>query len=212
MGLWAYLAPNFGAKNLYVLNTQIFIFSFFSFFIFRKTEMEPAKFSGSRSQTQEQMEKDSKVFFYSNFGAYVEFSNFYTAPFTVNGKIYATVEHFYQSQKFIHNTEYAELIREAPTAYVAKMMGGSRQVPIRTDWEDVKEGVMRKALVYKFTTHYSLASLLISTGEKQLVEHSRDTFWGDGLDGTGSNHLGRILMTVRETIKEYSNMLSKIVY
>ena len=38
---------------------------------------------------------------------------------------------------------------------------------------------------------------LFSTGGAFLVEHSSNMRWGDGLNGTGENLLGRILMNIR---------------
>ena len=43
--------------------------------------------------------------------------------------------------------------------------------------------------------------MLINTGRKKLVERSpHDNYWGDGGDGRGMNHLGELLMKVREVI------------
>ena len=54
----------------------------------------------------------------------------------------------------------------------------------------------------KFGTHAELAALLLSTGERQIVENApMDAYWGCGPDGNGLNKLGRILMTVREKLR-----------
>ena len=52
--------------------------------------------------------------FYEPKQPYYEFSNFYQAPFELDGKIWKTSEHYFQAAKFIgtpHNTAYSELIR-----------------------------------------------------------------------------------------------------
>jgi ribA/ribD-fused uncharacterized protein len=68
--------------------------------------------------------------------------------------------------------------------------------------EEVKDGVMKKALIAKFTQHPKLKRLLLSTGDKTLVEHTvNDSYWGDGGDGSGKNKLGLLLMEVREEIR-----------
>ena len=44
---------------------------------------------------------------------------------------------------------------------------------------------------------------LLATGDADLIEHTEnDDFWGDGGDGKGRNELGRILMAVREVLRE----------
>lgn len=73
-----------------------------------------------------------------------------------------------------------------------------KDVAIRSDWGAVKEDVMRKALVAKFTGDPSLRELLRSTGTAKIVEDSpRDSYWGVGKDGKGLNRLGELLMEVR---------------
>ncbi len=62
--------------------------------------------------------------------------------------------------------------------------------------------VMRKALFAKFTSHTFLKNKLLETGKRELVERSpRDSFWGDGGDGTGQNHLGKLLMELRGKLR-----------
>ena len=61
---------------------------------------------------------------------------------------------------------------------------------------------MRQAVEAKFRQHDELRSLLLGTGDAMLVEHTEnDDYWGDGGDGTGANHLGRILMAVRSVLR-----------
>ncbi|MRR38310.1 DUF1768 domain-containing protein, partial [bacterium] len=50
--------------------------------------------------------------------------------------------------------------------------------------------------------HPGLKSLLLSTGNSALVEHTRnDRYWGDGGDGSGRNRLGHLLMELREQLR-----------
>ena len=40
-----------------------------------------------------------------------------------------------------------------------------------------------------------MKKLLIDTGDRKIIEHTKnDSFFGDGGDGSGQNHLGRLLM------------------
>uniref|UniRef100_UPI00345E83CD NADAR domain-containing protein n=1 Tax=uncultured Duncaniella sp. TaxID=2768039 RepID=UPI00345E83CD len=54
----------------------------------------------------------------------------------------------------------------------------------------------------------ALAEKLIATGDAELVEGNywHDTVWGV-CDGVGENHLGKILMRVREELKNSTNII-----
>ena len=61
---------------------------------------------------------------------------------------------------------------------------------------------MREALYAKFSRHPDLRSLLLSTGDQAIVEHTEnDNYWGDGGDGNGRNRLGILLMELREKLR-----------
>jgi ribA/ribD-fused uncharacterized protein len=84
-------------------------------------------------------------------------------------------------------------------------MGRSRKRPLRRDWESVKEQVMLEALRAKFTQHDDLKAILLGTGDAVLVEHTaKDSYWGDGGDGSGKNRLGQLLMRVRDELRAES--------
>lgn len=85
----------------------------------------------------------------------------------------------------------------------AARMGRDRKRPLRSDWEAVKDAVMKEAVLAKFSQHSELQKVLLATGEATIVEHtSNDAYWGDGGDGSGRNKLGEILMAVRSELRE----------
>ena len=138
-----------------------------------------------------------RILFYRQNDPYGEFSNFSAHPFKLKGKVWPTSEHYFQAQKFA-GTEHEEAVRNAETPSMAAKLGRRRSLPLRSDWEAVKEEVMREALRAKFEQHPKLASLLLSTGDAELIEHTRnDSYWADGGDGTGKNRLGYLLMELR---------------
>jgi N-glycosidase YbiA len=142
----------------------------------------------------------NQILFYRTTEAYGGFSNFSPHPVELKGRAWATSEHYFQAQKFA-GTEHEEAVRLAKSPTVAARMGRSRKRPLRPDWENVKEEVMREVLRAKFTQHLELRSLLLSTGEAQLVEHTtNDHYWADGGDGTGKNRLGQLLMELRAAL------------
>jgi len=139
--------------------------------------------------------------FNSKSEAFSELSNFHGAPFTINGKTYPTVEHFFQSQKFPGDPILQEKIRAAKTPVGAKRMGQVKSEHFRPDWDEVKETVMIEGLRAKFSQNQQLAELLRSTGTAALYEKMpRDSYWGTGPNGCGRNRMGRLLEQVRKEI------------
>ena len=144
------------------------------------------------------------IHFYSVADDFGCFSNFSAHPVRIGGKLWPTSEHYFQAQKF-KEVEYREKIRKSNSPMIAARMGRDRKKPLRRDWESVKVGVMRDAVRAKFTQHADIREMLLSTGQSKIVEHTeRDSYWGDGGDGSGKNMLGRILMEIRDELKDSS--------
>ena len=140
--------------------------------------------------------------FYKTSEPYGEFSNFAAFPIDIGGKRWPTSEHYFQAQKFT-GTENEEAVRNAKSPMIAARIGRDRSRGLRSDWEQSKDGIMLEAVRAKFGQHPGLRSLLLSTGTAEIVEHtSKDAYWGDGGDGLGRNMLGRILMQVREELRQ----------
>ena len=139
--------------------------------------------------------------FYRTGDAYGEFSNFAAFPIELNGRTWPTSEHYFQAQKFA-GTPHEEEVRLASSPMLAAKMGRDQSRPLRADWETVKDDIMRQAVRAKFAQHAELAELLLSTGDAQLIEHTKnDNYWADGGDGTGRNMLGQILEELRDELR-----------
>lgn len=139
--------------------------------------------------------------FYTTKGDHGCFSNFSRHGITLKGEYWPTTEHYFQAQKFA-GTKHETEVRKADGPKTAAEMGRDRKRPLRSDWESVKDDVMRDAVRAKFTQHKNLQDILLATGDAILVEHTvNDSYWADGGDGTGKNMLGKILMEIREEIK-----------
>jgi ribA/ribD-fused uncharacterized protein len=136
------------------------------------------------------------------WGRYAFLSNFFVEPDGTH------VEGEFQAAKAEHQTD-AEWVLEAKTPKEAKQRG--RSVVLRSDWEKVKIEVMLHFVRKKFRDHPSLASALKATGDAELIEgnHWGDTFWGV-CKGQGQNHLGKILMQVRNELKVHRWKLSEL--
>jgi N-glycosidase YbiA len=143
------------------------------------------------------------IYFYKAWEPYGCFSNFSPHGIIIHDTYWTTVEHYYQAQKFAGTPDAViiPVIHAVDTPEEAAALGRCSTRQLRPDWEVVKTQVMREAVLKKFLTHADIREILLNTGDHLLIEDSpRDYFWGCGADKTGENHLGKILMGVREEI------------
>ncbi len=125
-------------------------------------------------------------------------SNFYPASIWWYGSGFPTTEHAYQASK-MKDVEHFMTIVLLSTPGKAKSVG--QKLPIRDGWEDAKLDVMREINQLKFAIP-KLCEKLLATGDAHLEEGNNwgDQFWGT-VDGVGENHLGKILMKIRDEIR-----------
>lgn len=131
-------------------------------------------------------------------GPYRFLSNFWSSAVVLDGHSYRTVEHAFQAAK-TNDEDARRRIRNEHDAAAAKRKG--RSVDLREDWEEVKLDVMEGLLRQKFGTE-PLKSKLLKTGKATLIEGNwwGDKYWGV-CDGKGENHLGKLLMKIREELR-----------
>jgi len=134
------------------------------------------------------------------FGKYRFLSNFWPAQVNLDGDTYPSVEHAYQAAKTL-DTETREKIKECEKPGQAKKLG--KKIQLRSDWEDAKLSIMENLVQQKFCNHEDLKNKLLSTGDAYLEETNTwgDRFWGCDKQGKGENHLGKILMRIRDRMK-----------
>lgn len=137
-------------------------------------------------------------------GPYRWLSNFHAMDIVFEGETYASSEHAYQAAK-VPPEARAPFREPTLTCPGVKQLGGT--VPLSEDWEDVKLGIMETILRDRFSRHDELQRLLLATGDEVLVEGNAwcDRFWGVSPpppDGTGENHLGRLLMQIRGELRK----------
>lgn len=127
-------------------------------------------------------------------GRYAFLSNFYVERDGL------TLEHRYQAAK-TRSTEEKAWVMDSPTPGIAKYRG--RKVHMQADWDAIKLEVMELLVRSKFENDPGLARKLLETGDAELIEGNTwgDTFWGV-CNGRGQNHLGKILMKVREGLRK----------
>lgn len=138
--------------------------------------------------------------FYKTLEDFGMFSNFYKAKFFLNGKWWPTTEHYYQAMKTL-NVEEQEMVRDLSSAHLARLAG--QKVTLRPDFDQVKDQMMMRGLEAKFTQNKFLQDILLDTSDEEIVENSPvDFYWGCGKDGSGQNKLGKLLMELRNKLRQ----------
>ncbi|MFP3992567.1 NADAR family protein [Streptomyces sp. E11-3] len=142
-------------------------------------------------------------------------SQWWVAPFTVDGVEYATAEHWMMAAKArLFGDARAE--RQALSAtHPAAAKKAGRQVADFDEavWERERFAIVVEGSVHKFAAHRELRDFLVGTGDRMLVEASPlDRVWGIGLAKDderaadparwrGLNLLGFALMEARERLR-----------
>lgn len=130
-------------------------------------------------------------------GKYRFLSNFYNSDITFKNITYKNAEAAFHAQK-VFGEDRKQFSNLNPSE--AKKLG--RRVPLRKDWEEVKDGIMQEIVQAKFEQNPVLAKWLLNTGDAKLIEGNtwNDRYWGV-CAGIGQNKLGKILMKVRDNLK-----------
>jgi ribA/ribD-fused uncharacterized protein len=131
-------------------------------------------------------------------GEYRFLSNFYLAEVILDGEIYRSVEHAYVAAKTL-DLEKRKEIANIIEPKNAKRLG--RKLKLRENWPIIKTTIMETLVRRKFEQE-PLRSMLLSTGDEELIEGNwwGDRFWGV-CNGVGENKLGKILMKIREELR-----------
>ena len=153
-------------------------------------------------------------FYLADEQPYGVFSNLSPHPvIDYDGTLWPTVEHGYQAGK-IRDAKVRAWLLSAPTpgllAHTAQNVfaPGSKHFKQygNPEWDSVKIDRMLNLLQRKFAQHTNLRTLLLGTGDAELVEagfidNPSGRFWGR-VNGKGENWLGRLLMEVRDELRE----------
>lgn len=144
-----------------------------------------------------------------------EFSNWYHAPFTIEGITYNCVEQYMMAKKalvFKDYESYVLIINESDPDKCKKLGRGVRNFDSMF-WDTSKEEVVYNANYAKFSQNESLKEKLLATGNSIMAEASPyDAIWGIKMAATnpnatdpqlwqGQNLLGKILMRIRDELK-----------
>jgi ribA/ribD-fused uncharacterized protein len=130
------------------------------------------------------------------FGEYRWLSNFHVCDVLFEGDLYPSSENAYQAAKFDWPDRPAFKLCSPNKA----KKEGAGVTP--KGWFNRNVDVMETILRDKFRKNRDLKDALVATGDKYLEEANwwKDTFWGV-CDGVGENMLGKLLMKIRDELK-----------
>ena len=153
------------------------------------------------------------------FGELCPFSNFYPANFTYNGVDYHSSEQLIQYQKalYCNDLEVADKILHTKSAITCKQLSYAINNYDHQGWVNASNEHCREGSRAKFTQNLTLLQTLLSTGDKLLVECSKDNIWGTEVPffrwdclqkrhWAGNGKLSDQLMEIRNTCKETTAM------
>jgi len=161
--------------------------------------------------------KSSMIGFFHENEEYGCFSNWYPAEFDYAGMHFANSEQFMMYHKVLmfHKYELAEQIMGTGDPAKCKKIAGQKFSEFDPElWEKTCVAIVKRGVKAKFTQNEDILKILLSTGNSLLAECSPfDKKWGIGIDindpdrfviarWKGKNLLGRILMTVREELRQ----------
>jgi len=154
---------------------------------------------------------DKFVFFWGS-----ELSNWYDCQVTYEGLHFFNSEQAFMWKKavFFGDHEIAKQIANTPSPRLNKALGRKVKGFDAKKWLEVSYQIMVDVNYAKYQQNPYLIKILLSTGDKTIVEASPyDTIWGIGIhwgddrvlnpdEWLGTNLLGKALMEVRERLKQ----------
>jgi ribA/ribD-fused uncharacterized protein len=111
-------------------------------------------------------------------------SQWWPAPFTVDGVEFATAEHYMMWRKatLFDDLDSAGEVLRAPHPHRAKELGRGVRGFDQRRWEQHRDEIVLTGCLAKFGQHAELRRFLLGTGDRVLVEASPvDSVWGIGL-------------------------------
>lgn len=171
----------------------------------KKKQVKKTMSETENGAVMEQTPSNEIRFYRSNEKPYGKLSNLYRCSVVFEGTVFPTSEHAYQAGKARKEAVREWLLSAPSPALVAMAAHGLYTWDIAPNWSKTKFDRMRGVLYAKFTQHPELRELLLSTGDKRLVEvatvdNEVNRLWGE-VNGKGKNMLGVLLMELRDKLR-----------
>lgn len=126
-------------------------------------------------------------------GPHSVYSNFHHAPFVQGNVRYTCAEQMIQAEKaaLFKDKITLQKIMKSKSPYCMKELGGRVRNYDKETWYSKSKDIVTRAVQAKFEQNPLLGKLLKSTGTTDIVEASKDKFWGTGIDLRDPNVLNR---------------------
>ena len=119
-----------------------------------------------------------------------------------NKQTWPTVDHYFRAMKFAGDPEWQESIRVSSLSQAAQMSKDPGH-PARGDWLQIRDKVMKIALLAKFRQNPAALAVLQATGDTKLIDTTTgDAEWFAGTKERGDNRIGAFLEEVRAELKD----------
>ena len=154
--------------------------------------------------------KDKVTLFYTKESP---FSNHHPVDFTIKGIKYNCAEQYIMIKKFeLFNDDPGDMINWSDPINMKRAAHGTniKNFDLKL-WHEQAPGIVKRALLAKFSQNIHLKNLLLDTGDNKLGESSLDKFWGTGMTFSSpnafdankwkTNKMGHILEEVRTELK-----------
>ena len=135
----------------------------------------------------------------------IYFSGYSAHVIEKDGIIYPTLEHAYHCMRYMDDSIITEIknARSPVLAWEISQKYKQLQIP---NFSEKKLDIMKSLIELKVLQHKDVAKALLDSGDLEIIKHiitgpNADSFWDDGEDGTGLNHVGKIWMDIREKIR-----------
>jgi ribA/ribD-fused uncharacterized protein len=155
-------------------------------------------------QTYAQKEFIRQLFYPIYYNTYGNFEYKYLSTFSSHrvkmeikgiGMVdFPTAEAAYQAHKAPQEL-YVESQSKAPTPKISKILG--KHSPIVGNWEEIRDDVMYRVLLAKFTQNAEIRTLLIETGLRPIFKSSKRISYWNNME---FNRMGLLLQRVRKEL------------
>lgn len=151
-----------------------------------------------------ELKEYERTYFYNTYSETGFLTNLHLVSIAIDGHVFKSAEHYYQWAAFRNRPDIQKQIMRANKGREAFDIARKYRKNKDADWMRRNLETMGEVVLQKFLQNSDLAVKLMKTGKSILVEDALgyDNFYGNGADGRGGkfggNHLGLILMRVRE--------------
>jgi uncharacterized protein (TIGR02452 family) len=131
------------------------------------------------------------------------FSTLFEAKFEIDKKTWSSIEQYLSYKKYKSSKSATQIQNLQSPNKIVQLCLSLPNTDISKDWENDKKYFMLEATFHKFSQNQHLRNFLVETGKTRLIYIDQDDYWGSGPKKNGKNHMGQILMTVREMLKGF---------